>query len=175
MSFQNSHDLQGQTSLAACPPEQQGPAARTPARAVWRYGPANVTPRPTTCQPRTRPTARSARCWALSPETVRKFMHAATAEQVITGPAPALQQARPLRPLAAAVLEPGLHRRRPTARRDPGPGLLRQRAISAPLPAAAARHARRGPEDFLHLVKPFLLDIKAGDEERSAAATASGR
>ena len=56
---------------------------------------------------------------------------------------PALQPARPFRPLPAAALEPGVHRRRPAVRRDPGAGLLRQQAVSAPLPAAAARRAHR--------------------------------
>jgi hypothetical protein len=54
----------------------------------WRCGPGNVTPRSMTCSPREGLTARSARCWGLSPKTVRKFIRAATAEQVITGPRP---------------------------------------------------------------------------------------
>ena len=56
--------------------------------AAWRCGPGNVTPQSMTCSPRAGPTARSAQMLGLSAQTVRKFIRAATAEQVITGPRP---------------------------------------------------------------------------------------
>ena len=79
----------------------------------------------------------------LARHTVRKFARAATAEQVITGPSPRPSRLDRFAPLPARALGPGMHRRRSAVHRDPGPGLLRQQALSAPLPAAAARRAHR--------------------------------
>jgi len=77
----------------------------------------------------------------LSPEAARKFMRAATAGQVTAGSRPRSSSVDRFQPLPAPALEPGVHRRRSAARRDPGTGLSRQQAIGTPLPAAAARDA----------------------------------
>ena len=132
-------------------PEPAGPGSDVPAKTTGRrqdpgnsrlaIRPGNATPRSTTCSPRANYT-QVCQTLGLARHTVRKFARAATAEQVITGPSPRSSSIDRFAPYLQQRWNQGCTRR-PAVHRDPGARLLRQQAVSAPLPAAVARRAHR--------------------------------